>query len=260
MRLFALSDIHLDFEANRLAIRNLSLTDYRNDLVILAGDVSHRPDQLAWGFRQLVARFGTVCFVPGNHDLWVDGSDFSDSVEKYRFLCRLARDSGVHVDPVHLEGLSIVPLLGWYDYSFGLPGEELRHMWMDFRQCRWPDGYDAADVTVFFLRENRLDIPSDNVVISFSHFLPRIDLMPGFIPRMHRLLYPVLGSDRIERQIRALGARIHVYGHSHVNRHTAIDGVDYINNAYGYPDEGRITAKTLRHLLTWNETNTTPAA
>jgi hypothetical protein len=37
-----------------------------------------------------------------------------------------------------------------------------------------------------------------------------------------------------------------VYGHSHVNRDVAIDGVTYINNAFGYPRETRITAKALR--------------
>ena len=84
-----------------------------------------------------------------------------------------------------------------------------------------------------------------NTVISFSHFLPRIDLMPSYIPKKHRILYPVLGSTIIEDQVRQLAPTIHVYGHSHVNRDIEIDGIQYINNAFGYPKETRIAAKEL---------------
>jgi predicted phosphodiesterase len=49
----------------------------------------------------------------------------------------------------------------------------------------------------------------------------------------------------IEEQIRRVGSNIHIYGHSHVNCHVTIDGTLYINNAFGYPYETRITAKML---------------
>jgi hypothetical protein len=90
-----------------------------------------------------------------------------------------------------------------------------------------------------------LSRPVNNTVISFSHFLPRIDVMPDFIPPQHRILYPVLGTDSLEQQIRQIRSDIHVYGHSHVNRKIKIDGITYINNAYGYPSETRISAKRL---------------
>jgi Icc-related predicted phosphoesterase len=83
------------------------------------------------------------------------------------------------------------------------------------------------------------------MVVTFSHFLPRIDVMPSYIPRHRRMLYPILGSDRLERQLRLFKPSIHVYGHSHVNREVEIEGVTYINNAFGYPEETRITAKRL---------------
>jgi hypothetical protein len=38
---------------------------------------------------------------------------------------------------------------------------------------------------------------------------------------------------------------MHVYGHSHINRRVEIDGVSYINNAFGYPSETAITSKRL---------------
>lgn len=38
---------------------------------------------------------------------------------------------------------------------------------------------------------------------------------------------------------------IHVYGHSHINRNVRIDGIRYINNALGYPQESAIAARRL---------------
>ena len=85
--------------------------------------------------------------------------------------------------------------------------------------------------------------------ISFSHFLPRIDLLPTYIPESNRYLHPVLGAFRLEEQIRYLNSNIHVYGHSHVNTEIKKEDTLYINNAFGYPSEIRITTKQLKCVL-----------
>ena len=41
------------------------------DTLIVAGDVSHSIDVVRETLQVLVAAFGSVWFVPGNHDLWV---------------------------------------------------------------------------------------------------------------------------------------------------------------------------------------------
>ena len=46
-----------------------------------------------------------------------------------------------------------------------------------------------------------------------------------------RIIYPALGSILLEEQIRKLGPKIHIYGHSHVNNYTIKDDILYINNA-----------------------------
>ena len=85
-------------------------------------------------------------------------------------------------------------------------------------------------------------------VYSVSHFVPRLDLMPARYPEKHKALFPVLGTERLEAQIRRLGSSKHFYGHSHLNRNKVIDGVTYINNAFGYPSETEISAKTILHV------------
>jgi hypothetical protein len=172
--------------------------------------------------------------------------DHGKDWEKFDAVCAAVESSGASMQPYRASGVSIIPLLAWYDYSFGEPAEELRSIWMDYRACRWPYGRTVRDVAVHFasLNDQHAGAPGDEV-ITYSHFLPRIDLMPWFIPPAGRILYPILGSTLLEQQLRRLGSRIHVYGHSHVNRRVTIDGVSYINNAFGYPNESRIASKNL---------------
>lgn len=247
MRVFAVSDIHIDYPSNARWVAALSTTDYRDDVLILAGDVSDCLATLEWCFGELTRRFKKVLFVPGNHELWVirDGPGVT-SFDKFDRVCRLAQRCDVSMRPFHHGGLSIVPLLGWYDYSFGPPAPELVAAWADYHVCRWPSHFTVPNVAARFLRLNEpLLAVRNTTVISFSHFLPRIDIMPGYVSRPSRIVYPVLGTMLLERQIRLLQSTIHVYGHSHVNRNVKIDGVTYVNNAFGYPREVGIASKEL---------------
>jgi len=247
MRVFALSDIHVDYDVNAQWILNISQLDYRDDVLILAGDVTHKLSLLAWCLRALVLRFKHVLFVPGNHDLWVLGdATEKTSLQKFQDVAATVEESGASMQPFWKGNALIAPLFGWYDYTFGEPSEELKEMWMDYRACRWPDGFGADEVAAHFAGMNQpLTRQSTTKVITFSHFLPRIDLVPAFVSKKHRVLDPILGSTRLERQLRQLNSSIHVYGHSHINRAVRIDGVRYINNAFGYPKEAAITSKQL---------------
>ena len=115
MRVFALSDVHADYEANARWLAELSTEDYRDDVLVLAGDVSDSLDTLEATLRVLARRFDTVAYVPGNHDLWVRGDAARTSMEKFAAVHAVAAGCGVATAPVHREKLSIVPLLGWYD-------------------------------------------------------------------------------------------------------------------------------------------------
>jgi predicted phosphodiesterase len=247
MRIFALSDIHVDYDVNARWVSGLSAAEYQDDVLILAGDVTDTLPLLEWCLTTFARRFKKVLFVPGNHDLWVIRDDpRKNSLQKFDDVCAAVESSGASMQAFRERGVSIIPLLGWYDYSFGTPGEELKSAWMDYRACRWPDGYTEDDVTTHFAALNDRQVsPAGDMIITYSHFLPRIDVMPGYIPRSRKLLYPILGSARLDLQLRKLHSRMHVYGHSHVNRQATIDGVTYINNAFGYPSETWIASKDL---------------
>lgn len=247
MKLFAVSDLHVDYRENLNWIRSLSQEDYQEDVLLLAGDVTDNLRLLGSTLRALKSCFSEVLFVPGNHELWIDDVEFSCSLEKFDAVMSLCSHEGIGTSVYRQGCLSIVPFLGWYDFSFGQPNAFLQRAWRDFRACRWPAELDSqAKICDFFLRQNDRYLSTENTyVISFSHFLPRLDVMPAAIPKHRRKVYPVLGSARLDHQIRELQPAIHVYGHSHVNQMIEIDGIRYMNNAFATPREARIARKGL---------------
>jgi Icc-related predicted phosphoesterase len=247
MRVFAVSDIHVDYEENLQWILNLDQQRYSDDILILAGDVSDKLALLGTVFDSLCSCFKAVLFVPGNHELWVQDDNFDCSLAKFEAIVALCAATGVHTEVYEESSLRFVPLFSWYDFSFGEPGRHLRRAWRDFRACAWPDHMqESRDVSEHFLSLNvpRL-VASDKKIISYSHFLPRIDVMPKRIPENRRNVYPVLGSEGLGAQVTQLGPMIHVYGHSHVNQSIELDNIRFVNNAFAYPSESRISRKRL---------------
>jgi len=323
MKIWAVSDLHIDYRHNRQWLSDLSNTLYQHDILILAGDISHDLRQIDWCFKVLGQRFKLVCYVPGNHDLWLGSSnpsdlssfgsatleslnlevlgdnncmasfELNDSLHKWELIRALAEYHGIALNEVCVSSakgmVSIKPLLSWYDASFARFTSYLQTRWMDFSACLWPSDWfeglteavserfgeeglsnqsrellcleeQARRVSDYFLLENQKTYTglqgkikqSDAVVnISCSHFLPRIDVMPSYIPELHQRVYPVLGCVALDQQVRALSSDIHIYGHSHVNRDESIDGVRYINNAFGAPSEKRIARKRL--FCVWDD-------
>jgi predicted phosphodiesterase len=250
MKVYALSDLHVDHAENREWIEGLPDDALRGDVLLLAGDVTDSLPRLRWTFAQLTRRFLKVLYVPGNHELWLLRDDAEDSFAKFDQIVALAAECGVSMTPFHCGPLSIVPLLSWYDYSFGAPTPALLEAWSDSRACRWPQGMGPEQVTRRFHAMNAPFLHTRNRhVLSFSHFLPRPDLLPTPLEPMRELLLPVLGSSALELQLRRLRPQLHVYGHSHARLRCEYDGITYLNQAMGYPKERGSTAPTLTSIF-----------
>lgn len=259
MRIFAISDVHADYPQNMTLVQGLSAADHRRDTLLVAGDVTDDLARLAGVLRAFRERFAHVFFVPGNHELWVRRGESGDSVDKFEKVMRLCADLGVGTSPTRVAsgpedtGAWVVPLFSWYvkpaqgAESLYVPrdgDDPTLSMWADEVLTRWPERLAVAD---YFLdmNEPHLGREYDAPVLSFSHFLPRREVMfrspaapPPRAGRAIRFNFSrVAGSTRIDHQLRALGSLLHVYGHQHRNRDRVIDGVRYVSNCLGYPPE-----------------------
>jgi predicted phosphodiesterase len=263
MRVFAISDLHTDFRDNLWQLEQLSRQSYRADALIVAGDVSHDLGVLRRTLHIFLERFRHIFFVPGNHELWIRDGEHPHSVQKFQDVLSLCESLGVHTGPEVIgsgqDRVCIVPLFSWYArpgegsdslYRERDIAEPAESMWADDYLVKWPRSSGFRPVP-YFLDLNGPRVSAEYAVsrISFSHFLPRQDLMfpvagepvqagPDPPPQPFNFSR-VAGSTLIEQQIRRLGSRVHVYGHQHRNRCRCYDGVWYVSNCLGYPEERR---------------------
>ena len=64
-RIFAISDIHVDIPENLRLVESWSASEYRNDVLIVAGDVTDNLSLLKTVLQSLTQKFLKVCYVPG---------------------------------------------------------------------------------------------------------------------------------------------------------------------------------------------------
>ena len=110
MRVFAASDVHTDFKKNWSVVAELSDSEYRNDALIVAGDVSDQLNTIHDSLLLLRSKFRRVFYVPGNHELWVRGGGL-DSLEKFSRIVEMCDSLGVETRTAKLSSIWIVPLL-----------------------------------------------------------------------------------------------------------------------------------------------------
>ena len=64
-RVFAISDLHVDYVANRQFVDGFSASEFLDDTLIVAGDVTDNLDLLQSTLRGLAAKYRDVFYVPG---------------------------------------------------------------------------------------------------------------------------------------------------------------------------------------------------
>eukprot|EP00542_Grammatophora_oceanica_P008695 CAMPEP_0194063440 /NCGR_PEP_ID=MMETSP0009_2-20130614/80323_1 /TAXON_ID=210454 /ORGANISM="Grammatophora oceanica, Strain CCMP 410" /LENGTH=434 /DNA_ID=CAMNT_0038715549 /DNA_START=63 /DNA_END=1368 /DNA_ORIENTATION=- len=216
-RIYSLSDLHVDHSKNfkwlKEKLPNSQLGG--NDLLLVAGDVSHDLDRIQQTFEMIRDICGCrIMFLPGNHEAWVPSTQNSSSIEKLEDLYDFCRGlDGVLVDPHLVLGthpdahpLWLLPLASWYDGSLTVEGcEDLcvdfkLWPWADFKRCNWPPEFPLDDqespnaripsgVAQYFHEQNQPHVdlvrrylkenPTTSV-LSLSHFLPNQQCLPDW--------------------------------------------------------------------------------
>lgn len=256
MKLWAISDLHLDFAENRRVLARLPA--HPEDWLALAGDVSHRLEHLELCLKTLRPRFRGVVWVPGNHDLWTEtvGGEELRGEAKYLRQVELCRAHGVHTPEDPYPELEVggrrhllVPLHLLYDYSFRPPEVPLdgavawaveRGILCADEHYLHPDPYPSrqawceARCAAAERRLARLDPHLPLLLV--SHFPLRRDLVQINIPRFAIWC----GTTRTEQWHRRFNVVKVVSGHLHVPSRRTVDGVEFCEVSLGYPKQWRL--------------------
>lgn len=272
LRLYAISDLHLDFKINREALAQVP--DFGEDWLITGGDLCTSTDHLRFALDQLCGKFARVFWVPGNHELWSSRPDrltknLIHGEEKYLSLVEVCREFGVATpeDPfVAWPGSDrpclIAPLFIPYDYSFRPDDISVD------KAVAWAmeDGILCNDEKLinptpfagigdwcearFDYSMDRLHAhSSDTEWIWVNHFPLRRDLV-----RLRRIPRFIIwcGTRKTEAIHRQFRVRAIVSGHLHMRATDYRDGVRFEEVALGYPrdwDQEKGMAYYLREIL-----------
>jgi len=154
MRIFAISDIHVDFKANweyleRIVSNGLIHGEYIEDAVIVAGDISHLTRHVSWALHQLGTVFKYVFFCVGNHELWITAEEKAkkmNSLDKYEEMMKVATKAGAIVSRKEIltkfhTRICVLPLQSWYDgslyFDYGPEEYNAHEICSDSRMCIW---------------------------------------------------------------------------------------------------------------------------
>lgn len=252
MKLYAISDLHLERAINRQALAEMP--EFPDDWLIVAGDMAELESCFRFGLEHLTQRFDQVIWVPGNHELWTMPSDHPPrrGQEKYEHFVRICHEYEVVTpeDPFLLwpgEGAPTVlaPLFLLYDYSFGPEGlsEAEAIAWAQEKgllctdeSLLHPDPYPSrsawCEARCRYSEERLAAIASCGDLILINHYPLRQDLarLP-LIPRFSIWC----GTRRTEDWHLRYPCSVVVYGHLHIPKTHYRDGIRFEEVSVGYP-------------------------
>lgn len=254
LRLWAISDLHVEFPVNSKAVD--MLPEYGDDWLIIAGDVGNSHLHLQRTLSQLRRRFEKVIWTPGNHDLWVRPSDRGPlGEEHYHRLIEICREQGCVTPEDPFETWSneylVAPIFTLYDYSFRPEDVPLDSV-VDWAMEAGVFCSDEALLKTFpfqgvaewskyrvKLTEERLlrtRETSDRRLILVSHYpLRQKDVLLYDLPRFSAWC----GTKATDGWAARFGADVCIYGHLHApvvrQEHQCI----YAEVSFGYPRRGQ---------------------
>ncbi|ABF93048.1 Ser/Thr protein phosphatase family protein [Myxococcus xanthus DK 1622] len=252
MKLYAISDLHLRHNDNRLALQ--ALPAHPEDWLIVAGDVGETLAEMELMLSTLTQRFRQVIWVPGNHELWTMPSEQPQlkGEARYQRLVSLCRSYGALTpeDPYpRWPGPGpervIVPMFLGYDYTFRpdhVPADKaLEWAWEDDLLCTdevllHPEphasraAWCAARVEA---TRARLDaLPPGCATVLVNHYPLRYEHVR--LPRIPRFSI-WCGTKQTEDWHTRYRAEVVVSGHLHMPATLWRDGVRFEEVSLGYP-------------------------
>ena len=255
MKLWAISDLHVGYKKNLLAVGELAPRP--DDWLVLCGDIGDTLEQVELALRLLNKKFAQLIWVPGNHELWTAPRKTGlRGVARYEALVELCRrhqvltpedpfpvwqgDGGAHI---------LAPLFALYDYSFRPDDVPIAEAVAWAREGQvlctdevllQPEPYNhvgewcAARVAE---SERRLDEAlkeHDLPTVLIAHFPLRQE--HAILPNIPRFMV-WCGTRLTQQWHQRFNARVVISGHLHIPCTRYVDGVRFEEVSLGYPDQ-----------------------
>lgn len=253
MSIYAISDLHLANSINSKALTKLPY--FKDDWLLLAGDVGETEDHLRFALSVLTPRFKKILWTSGNHDLWTYpyGSMFKGE-QKYLKLVSICREFGVVTPedeyPIYTDKAvtyRLVPVLTLYDYSFK------PHLVEDGHEVEWAaeSGVICSDEEL--LKSYPYPTIKDWCKARCCYTEQRLMAVDDGIPKIVINHYPLLealgriftfprfsiwcGTTQTEDWLNRFNIEVVVYGHLHIRSSNIINGVRHEEVSLGYPND-----------------------
>jgi predicted phosphodiesterase len=253
MELWAISDLHVGFEANRAALAGV--TARPDGWLILAGDIGETEEHLQLTLDALAPRFRKLLWCPGNHELWTVGAHDARGVAKYERLVKICRERGVLTpeddyvvwDAGAGERFLLAPLFLLYDYTFrpdhiapehavawaaesGIlcADEKLLHPAPYATRQAWCAA--RCELSAQRLERALRDTGLRSILINhfpLKHALAKLPAIPRF--------QVWCGTRRTEDWHTRFNAAVVVSGHLHIRKTSVHDGCRFEEVSLGYP-------------------------
>ena len=274
MKICVISDLHID--SNRWDWHLLDPVK-EADVLVVAGDISNDIWVNCNWLKNARSMFNQVIYVAGNHDfynlgfqqtrlydpnqehLWPYPSNVPEIIHHYDRWCSQEGIHFLHRQSVTIDSVTFIGATGWHDYTAGTPyTQEMQiQAWYDclndtvIKRGENPtpnhlNPFDAGQKDVQSIMSN-LEYAEDCSVV-ITHHVPHKDLCwqkPH--DRYWTLLHGSFANRSMEK-IKNSKIKYWIYGHTHNRSMKDINGITYVCNARGYPNENRDWQPVLLHL------------
>jgi predicted phosphodiesterase len=260
--LFAVSDLHVSYLANRRIVEQLR-PESSDDWLIVAGDIGATFGDVETVLQLMRQRYAKVVWVPGNHELWTHHDDPVQlrGEARYRALVQMCRNNKIltpedefAVWPGPSGPMTIVPLFQLYDHSWLAPATKTKKEALEFA---YRTGVVCADETMLHSdpypdRESWCDArlkESERRLCSLGREVKTVLVSHWPLVRQPTaaLRFPEFaqwcGTSRTADWHKRFRAEVAVYGHLHIPRTTHYDSVRFEEVSLGYPSEWSKRAK-----------------
>lgn len=249
MKIYFINDLHVNFWVDRHKPEQYEpfFKEYflPADVCCIAGDIANDYADTIGFLKFLKTKYKHIVYVLGNHDHGIFERDrYVDNMKtSYAKMARIAHEIDGNLDGnvIDIDGIKFGGACGASDWSycyknFETSYDEFFNHYQTWFDCRWWRKNNVEPVSLFNEEYTKIkNAANQKPNIFITHFQPltvptadcyKNDLYTGFF-----------NYDDSEIKTILKPGTIYHYGHTHSRFKKEINGILYLNNCVGYPEE-----------------------